>query len=194
MEPGVYPLFKRAFDLFSAVCAAVVLAPVLLAIAVMVKLNSPGPAIHWSRRIGRDNEEFRMAKFRTMRVETPQVATHLMADSQNYVTSIGGFLRRTSLDELPQLLNIVRGEISFVGPRPALYNQHDLIASRTSVGVHRIPPGLTGWAQISGRDELPIPVKVEHDRHYLENRSFLFDLKILLMTFFKVLRTEGVSH
>ena len=135
-----------------------------------------------------------MAKFRTMRVETPQVATHLMADSQNYVTSIGGFLRRTSLDELPQLLNIVRGEISFVGPRPALYNQHDLIASRTSVGVHRIPPGLTGWAQISGRDELPIPVKVEHDRHYLENRSFLFDLKILLMTFFKVLRTEGVSH
>ena len=135
-----------------------------------------------------------MAKFRTMHVNTPQVATHLLKDTDSHLIPIGSFLRKSSLDELPQLINILRGEISFVGPRPALYNQHDLIESRTNVGVHTIPPGLTGWAQISGRDELPIPVKVEHDQYYLTHRSFWFDIKILILTFFKVLRTEGVSH
>jgi O-antigen biosynthesis protein WbqP len=163
-------------------------------IAVLVKLTSRGPALYWSDRVGRDNSIFKMPKFRTMRLEVPEVATHLLKRPEEYLTPIGRVLRVSSLDELPQLYNILRGEMSFVGPRPALHNQADLIALRTAKGVHRLVPGLTGWAQINGRDELSIPVKVAFDEHYLQNRSFFFDLKILFLTFAKVLQGAGVKH
>ena len=166
----------------------------MLLIALLVKLTSPGPALYWSDRVGKDNVLFRMPKFRTMRVDTPAVATHLLTDPDYYLTPIGKFLRKSSLDELPQLISILKGDMSFVGPRPALFNQDDLIGLRTSRGVHVLTPGLTGWAQVNGRDELPIPVKVDLDAYYLENGSFLLDLQILCMTFFKVLRSEGVKH
>lgn len=166
----------------------------MLLIALMVKLTSHGPALYWSDRVGRDNVLFRMPKFRTMQVDTPAVATHLLTDPDYYLTPIGKFLRKSSLDELPQLISILKGDMSFVGPRPALFNQDDLIDLRTSRGVHVLTPGLTGWAQVNGRDELPIPVKVDLDAYYLENGSFLLDLQILCMTFFKVLRSEGVKH
>lgn len=194
MRVYIYLITKRGIDLFGAVSLIIVLFPVLLLLSILVKLTSTGPVIHWSRRIGRDNEVFLMAKFRTMKIETPQVATHLMSDPDSYLTSIGGFFRRKSLDELPQLLNILKGEISFVGPRPALFNQDDLIEARTQVEVHSIRPGITGWAQIHGRDEIPIPQKVEFDKYYLKNRSLLLDFRILLVTFFKVIREDGVSH
>ena len=194
MRVSIYLVTKRGIDLFGAVSLIIILSPILLVLSILVKLTSNGPVIHWSKRIGRDNEVFLMAKFRTMKIETPQLATHLMSDPDSYLTSIGGYFRRKSLDELPQLVNILKGEISFVGPRPALFNQDDLIEARTKVKVHSIRPGITGWAQIHGRDEIPIPQKVEYDHYYLENRSLFMDFRILLETFFKVIREDGVSH
>ena len=194
MRVSIYLVTKRGIDLFGAVSLIIILSPILLVLSILVKLTSKGPVIHWSKRIGRDNEVFLMAKFRTMKIETPQIATHLMSDPDSYLTSIGGYFRRKSLDELPQLVNILKGEISFVGPRPALFNQEDLIEARTKVKVHSIRPGITGWAQIHGRDEIPIPQKVEYDNYYLENRSLFLDFRILLETFFKVIREDGVSH
>ena len=194
MRVSIYLVTKRGIDLFGAVSLIIILSPILLVLSTLVKLTSNGPVIHWSKRIGRDNEVFLMAKFRTMKIETPQIATHLMSDPDSYLTSIGGYFRRKSLDELPQLVNILKGEISFVGPRPALFNQDDLIEARTNVKVHSIRPGITGWAQIHGRDEIPIRQKVEYDNYYLENRSLFLDFRILLETFFKVIREDGVSH
>jgi len=181
-------------DLILAIGAAIVLAVPFVLITLLVWLTSAGPALYWSDRVGKDNRIFRMPKFRSMRAGTPAVATHLLQDPDAYVTPFGRFLRMTSLDELPQLWSILKGDMSFVGPRPALFNQADLIALRTQHGVHQLVPGLTGWAQISGRDELPIPEKVRRDREYLERRSFWFDLHILWLTVIKVLRRDGVSH
>lgn len=185
---------KRLFDLFVALCAAVVLALPVVLVALAVKLTSPGPVLYWSDRVGRHNRIFRMPKFRSMLIGTPAVATHLLADPDAYLTPIGSFLRKSSLDELPQLWSILIGDMSFVGPRPALFNQEDLIALRTGCGVHELVPGLTGWAQVNGRDELPIPKKVELDEEYLLQRSFMFDLRVLWLTAVKVLRRDGVSH
>lgn len=185
---------KRLFDLFVALCAAMVLALPVVLVALAVKLTSPGPVLYWSDRVGRHNRIFRMPKFRSMRIGTPAVATHLLADPDTYLTPIGSFLRKSSLDELPQLWSILVGDMSFVGPRPALFNQEDLIVLRTGCGVHELVPGLTGWAQVNGRDELPIPMKVELDKEYLLRRSFMFDLRVLWLTAVKVLRRDGVSH
>jgi O-antigen biosynthesis protein WbqP len=185
---------KRVFDLLLAVAAAAVLAVPVLLVALAVRLTSPGPALYWSDRVGRRNVIFKMPKFRSMRVGTPAVATHLLADPQAHLTPIGSFLRKSSLDELPQLWSILVGDMSFVGPRPALFNQHDLIALRTELGVDELVPGLTGWAQVNGRDELPIPDKVRLDAAYLEKKSLGFDLRILWLTFVKVLRRDGVTH
>lgn len=185
---------KRFFDLLLAVFSAVILALPVLLVALMVKLTSAGPALYWSDRVGRHNRIFRMPKFRSMRVDTPAVATHLLQDPKAYLTPIGSFLRKSSLDELPQLWSILVGDMSFVGPRPALFNQDDLIALRTEQGVDALVPGLTGWAQINGRDELPIPDKVKLDVEYLQCRSFMFDLHILWLTALKVIRRDGVSH
>jgi len=185
---------KRIFDLSLAVWAVLLLSPLLLALVIAVRLTSPGPAIYWSDRVGRNNRIFRMPKFRSMRTDTPAVATHLLADPAAWLTPIGSFLRRTSLDELPQLWSIVVGDMSFVGPRPALFNQDDLIALRTAQGVAELLPGLTGWAQINGRDELPIPEKVRLDVEYLQRRSLAFDLVIIWRTAMKVVRRDGVSH
>lgn len=185
---------KRAFDLVAAVLALLMLSPLLITLALAVRLNSDGPILYWSDRIGRYNRTFRMPKFRSMKVGTPAVATHLLRDPDEYLTTAGRFLRRTSLDELPQLWSILVGEMSFVGPRPALFNQDDLIALRTEAGVHQLRPGLTGWAQINGRDEIPIPEKVMLDAVYLQRQSLLFDIRIIALTFVKVLRRDGVSH
>ena len=185
---------KRAFDLAAALVGLTVLSPLLLGLAIAVRLESRGPALHWSRRVGRENRIFRMPKFRTMRVGTPDVATHLLADPERWVTPLGRRLRRTSLDELPQLWSILVGHMSLVGPRPALFNQDDLTALRTAAGVHRLRPGLTGWAQINGRDELPIPEKVALDAEYLARRSFGFDLRILAATARIALTGRGVTH
>jgi O-antigen biosynthesis protein WbqP len=187
-------MLKRSFDFLLACAGLMVFALPLAAIAILVRLTSPGPAIYWSDRIGRDNKIFRMPKFRTMRIDTPAVATHLLCDPQQYLTPIGSFLRKSSLDELPQLWSILKGDMSIVGPRPALFNQDDLIALRTRYGVEKLTPGLTGWAQIHGRDELPIPDKVQLDVEYLENRSFWLDLRIIGLTIIKVARREGVVH
>ena len=185
---------KRIFDLLIGVfLSALLLIPMLL-ITGIVKVTSEGPVLYWSDRIGQRNVIFRMPKFRTMRLDTPAVATHLMSDPNTYLSPIGGFLRRTSLDELPQLFSILKGDMSFVGPRPALYNQDDLVCLRTEEGVNQLIPGLTGWAQVNGRDELPIPDKVRLDVEYMERQSFWFDLKVLWMTFLKVVRRVGVSH
>jgi O-antigen biosynthesis protein WbqP len=189
-----YQMAKRATDIAVSAAALLVLAIPLLLLAGLVRATSPGPAIHWSKRVGRGNALFLMPKFRTMRIDTPQVATHLMSDPGRWLTPIGGVLRKTSLDELPQLISVLKGDMSLVGPRPALYNQDDLMALRTQVGVHVLRPGLTGWAQVNGRDELPIPAKVKLDAEYLERRSFWLDLKILGMTLAGVLRSKGVSH
>ena len=185
---------KRFFDLALAVSAAFVLLFPLLVVAALVRLTSKGPALYWSARIGQNNRIFQMPKFRSMLVGTPAVATHLLFDPSVYLTPIGTFLRKSSLDELPQLWSILKGDMSFVGPRPALFNQNDLIALRTESGVHELVPGLTGWAQINGRDELPIPEKVKLDVEYLQRRSFWFDVHILWMTFLKVVQRDGVSH
>lgn len=185
---------KRLFDLVLGFVAALgLLVPVLL-VAVAVRLTSNGPALYWSDRVGRNNVIFKMPKFRSMRVGTPAVATHLLGNPAAHLTPIGSFLRKSSLDELPQLWSILMGDMSFVGPRPALFNQQDLIALRTEQGVHRLVPGLTGWAQVNGRDELPIPDKVKLDVAYLERQSLAFDVRILWMTFVKVIRRDGVSH
>jgi O-antigen biosynthesis protein WbqP len=185
---------KRALDILLAAIAAALLALPVVVVALLVRLTSPGPVLYWSERVGKDNRTFRMPKFRSMRVDTPPVATHLLKDPDRFLTPIGSFIRRTSLDELPQLWSILVGDMSFVGPRPALFNQDDLIALRTARGVHRLVPGLTGWAQVNGRDELPIPVKVEMDAEYLRRRSLAFDLRILWMTAVKVVRSDGVAH
>ena len=185
---------KRVFDLAVAIAVAVVLALPILIVAIAVRLTSPGPALYWSDRVGRHNRIFKMPKFRSMRIDTPAVATHLLQNPDQWLTPIGSFLRKSSLDELPQLWSILKGDMSFVGPRPALFNQEDLIALRTEKGVHELVPGLTGWAQVNGRDELPIPQKVELDEEYLQRRSLLFDLKVLWMTALKVLARDGVSH
>ena len=185
---------KRTFDILMGAMVALLLLPVIVVIVMLVRLTSRGPALYWSDRVGQGNRIFRMPKFRSMRVNTPAVATHLLSNPQAYLTPIGAFLRKSSLDELPQLWSILKGDMSFVGPRPALFNQDDLIALRTEAGVHVLVPGLTGWAQVNGRDELPIPDKVKLDVEYLQRRSFGFDLKILWLTLVKVLRREGVSH
>ena len=185
---------KRVFDFAFALILSLFLLPMFLMFALLIKLTSSGPVIHWSNRVGKNNRIFRMPKFRSMRIGTPQVATHLLSDSSAYLTPIGSFLRRLSLDELPQLFSILAGDLSFVGPRPALFNQEDLISLRTERGIHRLVPGLTGWAQVNGRDELPIPVKVQFDLEYLQRRSLAFDLQIIGMTILKVLRSEGVMH
>jgi O-antigen biosynthesis protein WbqP len=185
---------KRIIDFFTSFCLIGIFLLPLLVIAVMVRLTSRGPALYWSDRVGVDNRIFKMPKFRTMQIDTPVVATHLMQNPDEYLTPIGPFLRKSSLDELPQLWSILKGDMSFVGPRPALFNQKDLIALRTEKGVHRLVPGITGWAQINGRDDISIPKKVEYDEYYLNRRSLFFDLKILFLTFFKVTRAENVSH
>jgi O-antigen biosynthesis protein WbqP len=185
---------KRLFDLTLLLISLFILFLPFVLTTVFVFLTSPGPLFYWSDRVGRKNILFKMPKFRSMQIGTPEVATHILDNPQEYLTPIGSFIRKTSLDELPQLWSILKGDMSFVGPRPALFNQHDLIALRTECGVHMILPGLTGWAQINGRDDLPIPNKVKFDKEYLARRSFFFDLKILWLTAIKVLRHEGVSH
>ena len=185
---------KRFFDLCLAVSAVLILALPVVIVALLVRLTSPGPVLYWSDRVGRHNRIFKMPKFRSMRVGTPAVATHMLHDPGHYLTSIGSFLRKSSLDELPQLWSILVGDMSLVGPRPALFNQADLIALRTAHGVHELVPGLTGWAQVNGRDELPIPQKVALDVEYLQRRSFWFDCYILWKTAIKVVRRDGVSH
>ncbi len=185
---------KRTCDLLLAVFAVLILVLPCTLIAVMVRITSRGPALYWSDRIGRNNQIFKMPKFRTMRVGTPAVATHLLNDPNAYLTPIGSFLRKSSLDELPQLWSIIRGDMSFVGPRPALYNQQDLMELRTENGVHTLMPGLTGWAQINGRDELPIPQKVAFDIEYLHRQSLAFDIRILFLTALKVIMRKDVTH
>ncbi|OGS94108.1 MAG: UDP-phosphate galactose phosphotransferase [Gallionellales bacterium RBG_16_56_9] len=185
---------KRMFDLVLAVFALLILLTPIVLVALFVKLTSIGPVIYWSDRVGRDNKIFKMPKFRTMRVDTPAVATHLLSDPKRFLTPVGSFLRKSSLDELPQLWSIFKGDMSFVGPRPALFNQDDLVALRTQFGVDKVLPGLTGWAQINGRDELPIPDKVKLDVDYVRRQSFGLDLKIILLTFLKVVRRDGVTH
>ncbi len=185
---------KRFFDLLMASVAALIIALPIMIVALLVRMTSPGPALYWSERVGRNNKIFKMPKFRSMRIDTPAVATHLLQDPTTWLTPIGSFLRKSSLDELPQLWSILKGDMSFVGPRPALFNQDDLIALRTEAGVHRLRPGLTGWAQVNGRDELSIPDKVALDRIYLERASFGFDLRILAMTVNAALLGRGVRH
>lgn len=185
---------KRVFDLFVTLCAAALLVLPVMLVALVVKSTSPGPVLYWSDRVGRNNRVFKMPKFRSMRVDTPAVATHLLTDPAKYLTPIGSFLRKSSLDELPQFWSILMGDMSLVGPRPALFNQDDLVALRTELGVHELTPGLTGWAQVNGRDELPIPEKVKFDAQYLQRKSLLFDIRILWLTFVKVLHRDGVSH
>ena len=187
-------MLKRALDFVISLAGLAVLWPVLLAIGVAVRLESAGPAIHWSRRVGRGNAIFRMPKFRTMRTDAPDIATHLLGDPGKWVTPLGRFLRRTSLDELPQLWSVLAGDMSLVGPRPALHSQDDLVALRTAAGVEKLRPGVTGWAQVNGRDELPIPEKVRLDREYLERMSVAFDLRILAATARAAITGRGVSH
>lgn len=185
---------KRLFDLVLVLVAATILAIPIGLIALVVRLTSFGPIFYWSERVGRQNKIFKMPKFRSMRVGTPQVAKHLLADPKKHITPIGSFLRKSSLDELPQLWSILVGDMSFVGPRPALFNQQDLIELRTTQGVHILMPGLTGWAQVKGRDDLSIPQKVALDAEYLVLQRFWFDIRILGMTFLKVIKRDGMSH
>lgn len=185
---------KRMLDLLLGVVVGILLLVPLVIVATAVRLTSKGPALYWSDRVGRNNVIFKMPKFRSMRVGTPAVATHLLANPKTHLTPIGSFLRKSSLDELPQLWSILVGDMSFVGPRPALFNQHDLIELRTQKNVHTLVPGLTGWAQVNGRDELPIPQKVALDAEYLQRQGFWFDIKILWLTFLKVVQRDGVSH
>ncbi|MEI6803588.1 MAG: sugar transferase [Burkholderiales bacterium] len=185
---------KRLLDLIFCVAAAVLLALPLLLVALAVKLTSVGPVLFWADRVGQNNRIFKMPKFRTMLAQTPVVATHLLENPDSYLTAVGGVLRKSSLDELPQLWSIFKGDMSFVGPRPALFNQDDLVELRTRHGVHALVPGLTGWAQINGRDELPIPQKVALDLEYMRRQSLLFDFQILFLTFIKVIRRDNVAH
>ena len=185
---------KRLFDLVVVVLVFPLALTIMLLIALGIVLTSPGPVIFWSDRVGKNNVIFRMPKFRTMKIDTPNVATHLLDNPDQYLTSVGKLLRRTSLDELPQLWSVLKSDMSLVGPRPALFNQDDLIQLRTKNGVHKLVPGLTGWAQINGRDELPIPEKVELDKEYLDRQSFWFDLKIIMLTIIRVFARHGISH
>jgi O-antigen biosynthesis protein WbqP len=185
---------KRIFDIASSMLLIFLFLPLLIALALSVKISSRGKILHWSKRVGKNNKLFLMPKFRSMRIDTPQLPTHLLSNFTAYLTPIGSFLRRTSLDELPQLWSILVGDLSFVGPRPALFNQDDLVALRTELGVQSLVPGLTGWAQVNGRDELPIPVKVQFDYEYLCRQSFKVDLAIIFLTIVKVLNQEGVHH
>ncbi|WP_038246540.1 sugar transferase [Ghiorsea bivora] len=185
---------KRLFDFTLALIASAILLVPIILVAMAVRLTSKGPALYWSDRVGKDNRIFKMPKFRSMKVDTPAVATHLLQDPKSVLTPIGDFLRKSSLDELPQLWCILKGDMSFVGPRPALFNQDDLVSLRTEKGVHQLVPGLTGWAQVNGRDELPIPQKVDLDVEYSDKQSFFFDIYILWLTFIKVMRKDGVSH
>ncbi|OGP76165.1 MAG: capsular biosynthesis protein [Deltaproteobacteria bacterium RBG_16_50_11] len=185
---------KLFFDSLLAFILIIIFSLPMLLLALVVKLTSRGPVLYWSERIGEKNSIFKMPKIRTMKIDTPTIATHLMTDPDQFLTPVGKFLRKSSLDELPQLLSIIKGDMSFVGPRPALFNQDDLIKFRTEKGVHLLTPGLTGWAQVNGRDELPIPDKVAFDEYYLNHRSFLFDMKIILLTIVKVMQKEGVKH
>ena len=185
---------KRIFDIILAIAVIIISAIPMLAIAILVKITSKGPVLYWSDRVGKNNRVFKMPKLRTMYVNTPAVATHLMTNPEQYCTPVGSFLRRSSLDELPQLYSVLKGDMSFVGPRPALFNQDDLIELRTKKGIHNLIPGITGWAQINGRDDLPIPEKVDLDEYYLNNRSFIFDLKTLGMTLLSVINSQGVQH
>ncbi len=187
-------VLKRLFDICLAVCAGTVLLPFALVVFVAVRLTSKGNALYWSDRVGQNNKLFKMPKFRSMRIDTPAVATHLLPDPKACLTPIGGFLRKSSLDEFPQLWCILTGDMSFVGPRPALFNQQDLIDLRTNKQVHTLVPGLTGWAQVNGRDELSIPEKVSFDAAYLNQKSLRFDIKIIWLTFLKVIKRDGVSH
>ncbi|NCD43217.1 MAG: sugar transferase [Bacteroidia bacterium] len=185
---------KRLFDVGVALLAVILFSPLFLICILAVRLTSKGPIFYVSDRIGANNSHFNMIKFRTMRIDTPEVATHLLADPKAYLTPIGDFLRKTSLDELPQLINVLKGEMSIVGPRPALFNQDDQISLRTKAGCHVLTPGITGWAQINGRDDIPISKKVELDTWYFHNRSFGLDLKIIWLTFWKVITKKDVSH
>lgn len=185
---------KRIFDLSFALILIVFLGIPMLAIAVFIKIVSKGPALFWTDRIGKNNSIFKMVKFRTMRVDTPQLATHLMKNPKDYLIPGGDSLRKYSLDEFPQLFNVLKGDMSFVGPRPALFNQDDLVQLRTAKGIDKLIPGVTGWAQVNGRDDLPIPVKVSFDEHYLKHKSFWFDIRILFLTALKVIKREGVRH
>lgn len=198
MQQTVNPLMKqhtkRFFDLAAALAAALLLFVPMAVIAVLIKLTSRGPVLHWSKRVGQHNQLFSMPKFRTMRLKTPTVATHLLTNPDQYLTPIGPFLRRSSLDELPQLWSICVGDMSWVGPRPALFNQDDLITLRTQAGVDLVKPGLTGWAQVNGRDELPIPQKVAFDAEYLKKQSLRFDIYVIWLTAIRVFRREGVAH
>jgi O-antigen biosynthesis protein WbqP len=195
ISPKPYNAYlKRIFDIALSLISIGLFSAPMMMIAILVKLTSPGPILHWSSRVGENNRLFRMPKFRTMSVDTPPMATHLLNNPQQYVTRVGAFLRKTSLDELPQLFSVLHGKMSFVGPRPALFNQDDLVALRSAKNIHRIKPGITGWAQVNGRDELPIPIKVARDAYYAQHRNFKLDLKILLMTLLKVTRREGIDH
>lgn len=185
---------KRLFDISLSAILLITFAVPMLCIMAAIKLFSPGPFFHWSDRVGKLNAIFSMPKFRTMRVDAPQLPTHLLSDSQNWITPIGKILRKTSLDELPQLWSILKGEMSFVGPRPALFNQDDLVQLRTECNVHELVPGLTGWAQVNGRDEISIPQKVKFDKYYLDHKSIRFDMKIIMLTFLKVVRRDGVAQ
>ena len=185
---------KRIFDIVLATIILIVFFLPMLIIALSVKLTSKGPVLYWSDRVGKKNTIFKMPKFRTMKADTPAMATHLMANPELYCTPVGSFLRKRSLDELPQLYSVLKGDMSFVGPRPALYNQDDLIELRTKKGIHKLIPGITGWAQINGRDDLPIPEKVDLDEYYLNHHSFIFDLKTLFMTFLSVMNGQGIQH
>lgn len=185
---------KRLTDFCLALLAGLLFMLPILLVAVLVRLSSIGPTLYWSNRVGRDNKLFKMPKFRTMQINTPAIATHLLPDAKQFLTPVGSFLRKSSLDELPQLWSIIKGDMSFVGPRPALFNQDDLIALRTHYGVDKLVPGLTGWAQVNGRDGLPIPDKVKFDLEYMHNQSLLFDLKIMVMTILKVVGSDGVQH
>ncbi len=190
----IQSMMKRLFDIAMAILSLCFLSVPILIIALIVKSTSRGPVLYWSDRIGKGNKIFKMPKFRTMRVDTPPVPTHLLRNPEVYLTPIGLFLRKSSLDELPQLWSILKNDMSFIGPRPALFNQDDLIGLRTNKGIHRLVPGITGWAQINGRDDIPIPLKVKYDEYYLKNKSFFMDLKILCMTLLKVVKAEGVTH
>jgi O-antigen biosynthesis protein WbqP len=185
---------KKIFDLLLSLCLIIVLSVPIFIIAVLVRLTSRGPALYWSDRVGVGNGIFKMPKFRTMRIDTPAVATHLLKEPDVYLTPVGRFMRKTSLDELPQLWSVLKGDMSFVGPRPALFNQDDLIKLRTEKEISKLQPGITGWAQINGRDDIQIPVKVEYDEYYMKHQSFFFDLRILWKTIFKVIKKEGVIH
>lgn len=187
-------MIKRIFDLSASLAFLFLIAIPFLLICIAVKLTSKGPVFHLSKRVGKDNHIFLMPKFRSMKTNTPQVATHLLANPKSFLTPIGLFLRKSSLDELPQILSVFKGDMSLVGPRPALFNQDDLIQLRTSLNVHKLTPGITGWAQVNGRDELPIPVKVDFDVYYLKHKSIFLDFKILFLTAYKVLKRDGINH